>query len=50
MRAAAEAKFKFNVLDKVESDLKIWQRRYEEACKEIESDIKRQAFFNLKKI
>lgn len=47
MRKRAEEKFKERVLMKIESDLVIWAKRFEDACADIESDIKRQTYFNL---
>ena len=47
MRKRAEEKFRERVLLKVEDDLQKMQKRYEDACVEIEADIKRQTFFNL---
>ena len=48
MRKAAEAKLNETVFARVEQDLKMWQDRYKNACAEIESDVKRQTYFNLK--
>ena len=47
MRKRAEEKFRQRVLEQVEDDLLKMQERFENACAEIEADIKRQRFFNL---
>ena len=50
MRKAAELKLNETVFAKVEKELQMWQQRYEHASAEIESDVKRQTYFNLKKL
>jgi hypothetical protein len=47
MRKRAEEKFRARILEPVENDLQKWNKRFEDACAEIESDIKRQTYFNL---
>lgn len=49
MRQAAEKKMQEQVLEPVEKDLQSWRTRHEEAIAEIESDIRRQRYFNLVK-
>ena len=50
MRKTAEEKFKQRVLLKIEEDLLQCAKRYEDACSEIDLDVKKQMFFNLRKI
>lgn len=47
MRKRAEEKFQERVLMRVEQDLIKWTKRFEDQCVDIQSDIKRQTYFNL---